>query len=265
VEFTNWARMNPGTSTPGAAFFSTRQGKTPFFDETTINQIRSDIKKYHSPVPRSNQMETEFSARLFLAVAQENDLATASLDQDLSQFKAMEKDFLESLKDADDAAFDRQSYGGTIWREDPGGKLTEQRIRAWAALAAADDRLPDLMITTSSAVIETLSEIHGVAIRFEKLTDIRLPIPPDGTAPVLSQVLVDLVNCENLPPADFSSLKVLAADAGSGPAANVTLFAAVNRTAATVVRKMAPAATVPPEENDTPASLRHTLFVLVES
>jgi hypothetical protein len=120
AEFTDWVRLNPGTSTPGAGFISARQGEIPFFDETTINRIRSDIKRYHSTDPQVDVSEAGFSARLFLAVAQENDLAADLLDHDLHRFKVLEKDFLDALKDTDDVTFKREASGETLWREDPG-------------------------------------------------------------------------------------------------------------------------------------------------
>ena len=158
AEFTEWMRMNPAASTPGAGFFSARQAEIPFFDETAVNRIRSEINRYRSPGPRADQSEAEFSARLFLAVAQENDLATDHLDHDLNRFNALENDFLETLTDADDAGFPRKAYGETLWREDPGAKLTGQRIRAWFKLAAADAEPPDLLVTTSASVMDTLVE-----------------------------------------------------------------------------------------------------------
>ena len=128
VEFMEWARMNPGKSTPGAGFFSARQGETPFFDETAINRIRSDIKRYHQSdhLADSQTDETEFSARLFLALAQENDLATDRLDHDLNQFKMLEKNFLEALKDADEVGFNRQPDG----RSDLAGRSGSKADRA---------------------------------------------------------------------------------------------------------------------------------------
>ncbi|MBC2712385.1 MAG: hypothetical protein HGJ94_15795 [Desulfosarcina sp.] len=268
AEFTDWARMNPGRSTPGTGFFSARQGEIPFFDETAINRIRSDIKRYrqsdHLADHQSDETEVGFSARLFLAVAQENDMAADRLDHDLNRFKALEKDFLEVLKDADEAGFNRQTHGGTIWREDPGTKLTGQRIRAWAALAAADAKLPELLVTTSSAVIDTLLETSGEALRLEKLADMRLCVPSAGTTPVLGRVLADLAVQETLPSADLSAFASLAAELASEPAVTVTLFVAANRTPATVISRVAPATASPPEENGKPKSVRHTLIVLVE-
>ena len=101
AEFTQWARQNPGRSTPGAGFIGSQQGKVPFFDESMISRIRSDIKQYGSSPADTDNQEAGFSARLFLAVAEENDRATAQLDHDLKRFKALEQGFLDSLVDSD--------------------------------------------------------------------------------------------------------------------------------------------------------------------
>jgi len=269
AEFTDWARMNPGKSTPGASYFSQRQGDVPFFDETAINRIRTDIKRYHRSDPladhQTDETEAAFSARLFLALAQENDLTTDHLDHDLNRFNALEKDFLKTLADADETGFDRQSFGAGIWRDDPGAKLTGQRIRAWATLAAADSDLPELLITTSRAVTDTLVETCGDRLCLEKLTEIRLVPPSAGTAPALIRVLADLAGQASLPSADLSALKRLAADAAAVPAVTVTLLVAANQTPASVIRRMASATTIPPEENNNPNSVGHTLIALVES
>jgi len=269
AEFTDWARMNPGKSTPGAGFFSQRQGEIPFFDETAIERIRSDIKRYHRSDPlvdhQTEKMEADFSARLFLALAQENDLATDRLDHDLNRFKALEKNFLNTLTDDDETGFNRQALGLEIWRDDPGAKLTGQRIRAWATLAAADDTIPELLITTSSAVIDTLLETHGDALRLERLAEIRLDVPSAGTAPVLDRVLADLAGRASLPSADLASFEKLATDAASETAVTATLFVAANQTPASVIRRIATATTSSPEEIGQPKSACHTVIVLVES
>ena len=268
-EFTDWARMNPGKRTPGAGFFSQRQGEIPFFDETAINRIRSDIHRYHSSgrlADRQTQItEVAFSARLFLALAQENDLSTERLDQDLNRFKALETDFLKILAGDDEAGFNRQPFGAEIWRDDPGAKLTEQRIRAWATLAAADAAMPELLITTSRVVIDTLLETFNGDLHLERLADIRLPVTSTGAAPVLVGVLADLAHRESLPSADRSAFASLAADAVSEPAVAVTLYGAANRTPATVIRWMAPSSAALSGENEKSNSVGHTLIVLAES
>ena len=267
-EFMEWARMNQGKSTPGADFFSQRQGEIPFFDETAVNRIRSDINRYRRSDGQADHetedTQAEFSSRLFLALAQENDLATDRFDDDLNRFKSFENVLLDTLKDADEVGFERQASGTVIWRDDPGATLSGQRIRAWAALVVADAAQPDVLVTTSRAVIDTLLETHGEALCLDRLADIRLPIPPAGTAPVLGKLLVDLANRESLASTDLSSIASPAADAASGTAVTVTLFGAANRTPATVIRRMAPAAVAPNAEIEKPKSARHTLIILVE-
>ncbi|WP_157068045.1 hypothetical protein, partial [Desulfosarcina cetonica] len=189
AEFTRWARLNPGKSTAGAGFISSRQGMVPFFDETTINQLRTDIQQYGRPDAGSDAAEVPFSARLFLAVAQNNDSTTDHLDDDLSRFKAMEQKFLDSLDGADDVAFNRHGTGAELWREDPGARQTVQRIRAWATLAAADTDSPDLLVTTSAAVVDTLMERFGDTLALETLATIRLGVPQAGDDPLLAAVL----------------------------------------------------------------------------
>lgn len=264
VEFTQWARMNPGKSTAGAGFLGARQGEIPFFDENSINRIRSDIQRYPSPDSPANESEVQFSARLFLAVAQENDLAADSLDHDLNRFKAMEKDFLESLQQTDDAPFNREGHGGTVWREDPGARLTEQRIRSWAMLAAADAGMPELLVTTSPAVMDTLMETRGESSGLEKLATIRLAVPPVGPTPLLGRALADLAALETLQSADMTPLLSLAAGDVTGPSVTVTLFAVADRTPEAVVSRMAPAMATPHDESGKPKAVRHTLFLLVE-
>ncbi|HSO20930.1 MAG TPA: hypothetical protein VLT88_15805, partial [Desulfosarcina sp.] len=107
AEFLEWGRSNPGRSTAGADFLGARQGEIPFFDETAVNRIRSDIRRFQSTGQPADPTEAAFSLRLFLALAQDNDMAADRLDQDLIRINALEKDFLETLNDADDAAFSR--------------------------------------------------------------------------------------------------------------------------------------------------------------
>lgn len=269
AEFTDWARMNPGKTTPGAGFFSQRQGEVPFFEETAINRIRSDINRYrqsdHRADHETEKTEAAFSARLFLTLAQENDQITDRLDQDLNRFKALENVLLDTLQASDEADFDRQAVGAATWRDDSGATLTGQRIRAWATLAVADAVLPEMLITTSRAVIDTLLDTHGEALHLERLADIRLPISPAGTTPILGKMLLDLANQESLPSADLSSIASPAADAASGTAITVTLFGAANQAPAAVIRRMAPASLALSGENEKSKSVCHTLIILVEN
>jgi hypothetical protein len=264
AEFTQWAQMNPGKFTPGTDFFSSRQGEVPFFDESTVNRIRSDIKNYGKPDNTADGHEAGFSARLFLAVAQDNDMATDHLDHDLRHFKTLEQGLLDTFVDGDEADFDRHGLGTGIWREDPGARLTEQRIRAWATLAAADGRMPDLLITTSKAVTDTLMETWGASMVLERLASIRLAVPSVGETPPLSRVLHDAASRQSLTAEDLALFTALDRSAAAGPSDTITLFAALNRPPADMIGGMTPANIRPAEKRETDTAVRHTLILLVE-
>jgi hypothetical protein len=226
AEFTEWARQNPGRSTAGADFLGARQGAVPFFDENAIQRIRSDFRKFSRSDQAEDTSDDLFSARLFLALAQENDQAVERMDRDLDRFKVMEKAFLEDLKDADAAGFNREAYGSTLWREDPGAKLTGQRLHAWAGLAGVDENPPEVLVTTSPAVIEYLLENAGDTAALAKLADVRLDVRKHSGDPILGCVLAGLLDGSLALDADFEKAGLpSAAEAG----VRVHLYAALNQ------------------------------------
>jgi hypothetical protein len=143
AELIDWGRMNPGRSAAEANILRTAQPRIPFFDDTAVSRIRSELRRCEAAAgPELDRSEAQFNARLFLALAQENDLAGESLDQHLSHFQTLTTAFLEHLPEADGAAFNRQNRWPALGQEDPGARLTGQRMRAWATLAAADPTPP---------------------------------------------------------------------------------------------------------------------------
>jgi hypothetical protein len=264
AEFTQWASQNPGRSTPGPGFVGSQQGRVPFYDEQSISRIRSDIRQYGTPPSGTDDQEAGFSARLFLAVAEENDRATEHLDHDLKRFKALEQGFLDSLVDSDVESFSRHTLGSGIWREDPGAKHTEQRIRAWATLAAADNQFPEMLVTTSAAVVDTLMETRGEAINLQRLATIQFPISSAGQTSILGQVLADLAVQQSLATGDCDAFTALNHAGGGDSTVAITLYAARNCPPSSVIRQMAPAAVTMPEKTSSPAMARHTLIVLVD-
>jgi hypothetical protein len=258
AEFTEWARLNPGRSTAGTGFLGARQGEVPFFGESAVNRIRSEIRNYDPSARSEAKTDNGFGARLFLALAQENDRAVDSLDRDLDRFKAMEKDFLETLKDADDAGFRRNAPGGTLWREDRGARSTGQRIRAWANLAAADENLPEVLVTTSPAVIDSLLETAEKDDGLERLAETRLAIPEAVGEPLLGRLLSGIGDGMIDPSGDLCAAGWPADASETGVA--VGLYAAVNRSPSSWVGRLAgPALVSPPAARGTV----HTIVVAV--
>lgn len=263
-EFTQWAGQNPGRSTPGADYVGAQQGNVPYYDDSSISRIRSEIKKYKGWPANTNAQETGFSARLFLAAAEQNDRTTAHLDQNLRQFKALEQGFLDSLAQGDEADFNRHALGSQLWQEDPGAKRTEQRIRSWATLAAADPELPELFITTSPAVVDLLIETGDAVMPIEQLARIPLAIASDDAPPNLNVVLSELAVRDSLT-ADASDALVASKNSDpDAPAIVVTLYAAIDCPPGAMVRQIAPAGASWADKKPDPAKTHHTLIVLVE-
>jgi hypothetical protein len=262
LEFTEWARMNPGTSLAGAEFFGTRQGEVPFFDETSVNRIRSEIKHHGSTVDERGESDFLFSARLFLALAQENDRATDSLDRDLETFKAMEKDFLASMMDAGDTRFNRQSLGTQLWQEDQGAKLTQQRLRAWATLALAGN-LPDFFVTTSCATMETLEEHFGSIAKLEKLAAFTTKCPSSDETGRFKPLVEELLQQTDLSMIDPQSLRFPDVESSFTDRIQLSIYKVANMGPTAFLQSVAPKGLMDEKMADGEASA-YTLIFYVE-
>ncbi len=265
AEFSEWARLNPAKSTAGAGFVGSRQGEVPYFDETAVNRIRTDIKRFGRPGPPDTEPDDDFRARLFLALAQDNDLAVHNLDQDFDRFNTLEQAFLDTLEDADAAGFSREGVGSGLWREDPGATHTAQRIRAWARLMAADDQPPQLLVTTSLAVVETLIEAHSEASGFELLVEMCLHQIPDETAPVMGSMLAELAGAESRPATDLSAFGLPTIDSASDTGISVAVYVAADMTPARFIGQLTASAGHAKPPSNQSAAARHTLITLIGS
>lgn len=263
AEFTQWARENPGRSTAGTDYLGARQGAVPFSDDNSIHRIRSDIRRYQVSAEPAAPSDAGFSLRLFLALAQANDHAVDRLDQDLDRIHALEDRLLAVLKDADDAAFTRRGTGNSLWRDDPGARLTMQRIRAWAGLAGRDAHPPQWLVTTSAAVMEAIVDAHADGLQIAKLAAIRLPMPAPSASSLLVEALTALSTAESPTTVDLAAMPLPAVDAEQAGTVAVSLFAAVQRTPDEVIRQLGPA-TDRPARPATASPARHTLLVLVD-
>ena len=246
AEFKTWAQMNPGRSTPGASFVGARQGEIPFYGETAVNRIRTDLNRYGAPDGPPDETDAAFGVRLFIAVAQENDQAGDLLDRDLDRFSTQERAFVEALNDAQEVGFDRRSPGGGVWHEDPGARMTAQRIRAWARLAQADASTPDLLVTTSAAVTDTLLEAHGDAMGLRQLAAVQTAIPSAAAAPLLEGLLSDRVAAQPLSAEALAAFEPVPPETAQ-PGVSVTLFAAKRRSVAGMIHHLAAVRAAPSE------------------
>ena len=158
-EFKSWGDFH---NTEKFTFLKTMTDQVPFFNDTSISQIREDIKK----VPGSNNKKKDtslFAARVFLHFAQELDIQHFEISSNLNSCAQKEKSLFKDLKaiDEDDHIFTNRSP----MQEDQGNYMTNERILAWGQLFMHSPENSALFITTSKSVLEKLIEKENQAAK----------------------------------------------------------------------------------------------------
>jgi hypothetical protein len=178
-DYNEWARIHKGGAFD---FLRAWDGKVPFFDETSLSQIRSDIRKDSRAEPFHEEFEDGFSARLFLAIAQEFDLQQNALNRDLDLFDAMERNLIKELQGEEESSAADTPGNGKYQIMDPGLYMTSERLKAWAVLNRHDQEASGLFVTTSRSVVD---ELIDRAPEIELVMDVDgLPIGALGDADI---------------------------------------------------------------------------------
>ncbi|MDY6831198.1 MAG: hypothetical protein SWC96_05055 [Thermodesulfobacteriota bacterium] len=150
------------------------KGRAPFFDETTISYVRNEILRQKSAAATAADDLVE--AKLFMRLALDHDLGEAEVARGVGALEAREKTIFDTLRGegGDDDDLSREVLGLSVAgpAEDAGTRMTGQRMRAWAMVAARDTLPSAVFITDSEAVmahIETcfpsmapVTEIPGI-------------------------------------------------------------------------------------------------------
>lgn len=151
--------------------------RAPFFDETTISYLRKDILR--QGVPSRDGADDLLDARLFLRLALEYDLRETEVTQGVGSLEAREKHLFDALRgdagDADDLSDDVLGRSSAGAAGDPGARMTEQRLRAWAMTAARDTASSGIFITDSDAVIDHIEEHFPSMTPVAEIAGIPLP------------------------------------------------------------------------------------------
>ncbi len=145
-----------------------------FYDEMFSSQIGSDIKKYrpdgmdtHSRPPK--ETDPEFTACVFLSLAQEFDIQQDLIHQGLFRFREMEKDLMERLKGENDFHAGSPAEPMAEPAQDPGAYMTARRMESWGRLISRDPswgaEAPDLYVTHSPSVMSLVLETFAAAER----------------------------------------------------------------------------------------------------
>jgi hypothetical protein len=160
-----WARQHQGAE---FAYFKTRQGEVPFYDEASIHQIRTEIRRAQrednlADDPGEEALQQLMQSRVFLHLAQEFDIQHGAISHSLNSQADMERVMLQNLQgQMDDEDFPRHlaQVPGT---DQAGDYMVNERLAAWGALMTHDSETTGVLVTASrSALAAILDERSGV-------------------------------------------------------------------------------------------------------
>jgi hypothetical protein len=163
-EYREWVEHHKGSET---TFFKTRifdsidMDAIPMYSDNSTSQIKYNIKKGHIEKPPKKPDE-EFTARLFLLIAQEFDIQQDEFQKALERFQVMENNLFSNIRQEDE--FSGTNIQNTVIGDDLGGNKTGQRLAAWLKIFEHDPVVPDefgsgLFITSSHSVLEHILEL----------------------------------------------------------------------------------------------------------
>ncbi len=154
-DFRSWAETHRGADLSIARIL---EGGAPFFDESHVARIRAQIRKGGAG-DESGAVDPLTRARLFLMMAESYDRQHMDLETDLEKLDALEGSMLAELHEG---GTDRNPESRPhLPAADPGGFMTEERVRAWARLYLASGPAyvqRPVFATTSRVVLETVIE-----------------------------------------------------------------------------------------------------------
>lgn len=183
-EYRNWVALHQGGA---IEYLKLIRDKIPFFDDTSISQIKANIQKKGSQKPEQKASEALFHARLFLQAAQEFDRQQNEISREMEMFEAMESDFIKHLT-GENETFGAQvdETVGSV-KEDLGLFMTAERLTAWNFLRKQDPMASGLYVTNSRSVFEEL---------IDRLPDVRLAARFE-TIPVCEKKTEPFVNWQD--------------------------------------------------------------------
>jgi hypothetical protein len=165
-EYRQWVEHHRGSET---TFFKTRIFDSidietvPMYSDNSTSQIKYEIKKGHVG-KQPQKPDEEFTARLFLLIAQQFDIQQYEFKKDLQHFKIMENNFFSNIRDENESSETNIKNLNTVIVDDVGSNKTGQRLSAWLKIFEHDPVAPDefgsgLFITSSHSVLEYIMEL----------------------------------------------------------------------------------------------------------
>jgi len=171
-----WAQQHPGTD---LAAWAGRGETVPFFDETSVGRIRSDIRRSDAARPGADPL---FDCRLFLGIAEAFDRQMAETAQSLGNLEEAESRMLSELRG--EKAFPLRRMDGAEQGTDALIYMVPRRIRAWAGLYLSAPLPNAVFVTLARDVIEHLTEMFGQ----DRMRYIGTVSPPESRNTLMQQL-----------------------------------------------------------------------------
>ena len=151
ADYRAWAERHSGSP---LAFFKSQQGQIPFFEESSLSRIRSDIKRGAGERTDDASADPVFGARLFLSVAQDFDREQWEVNRGFADLRDLEASLLKSIHGEQEAG----GPSATAPVEDLGRHMTDRRLWAWSCLWAGDPAADALLVTDSREIFDVCLE-----------------------------------------------------------------------------------------------------------
>jgi len=152
AETESWAQSH---RLGAASYAKGHRNRIPFFDASSVAQIRQDIRRIDQQAQPADTHENEtMAARIFLQMAQFFDVQNRSIVQQMHRQASMEKTLYEELRG--DAALAHLDFEKEF--DDPAQYMLLDRLKAWSRVWTTTSDSHDLFVTTRQAVIALIQE-----------------------------------------------------------------------------------------------------------
>jgi hypothetical protein len=153
-DYRAWARDHQGGDISAFKYY---KDTIPFFDDTSIAQIKKNIRTAETGERRTSASAGSDrlpQARLFLQMAQEFDSQNLDIVRNLAAHEEKQRVLFEGLRGEGGAAPNPAETEASFPADGPFGYMLSDRLSAWAQVMPALEIFDDLFITTSRETIE---------------------------------------------------------------------------------------------------------------
>ncbi|HIJ55357.1 MAG TPA: hypothetical protein HPQ03_04445 [Deltaproteobacteria bacterium] len=262
-EYRTWADLHHISQ---REYYKIIRGLTLSTQDPKSSQIRQEIRDRMSGENERDTLTPPDNARIFLALAQEFDMAQAGLSKDIDRFQDMQQQLFKNLK-GDEFEGTESFSSADSSQPDSHDYMTSERLSAWSHLLCHDIRIPCVFITTSRSAFQMVSEKAGLIRTISgfdgRPVDIANKEKPFDWRRGLTDYLDQITQTdeESLPAQPFE--KADAPVAGREYSARLTLSLVPNQSPAKVFGKLIHSPIIETTATDE-ASCRNTVLAFIE-